>query len=59
MKSNEYSTISIKDLTGKNLISVNTTKLENIVSVEDLEKGIYFVEVNTKKGTYRTKFIKN
>lgn len=58
LDSKELSTIKIVDVSGKELLNISTSKLNNKVSVENLESGLYFVEVNSLNTTYTTKFIK-
>ena len=55
---NENATISVIDLAGKVISSVNSKLAKNTVSVSDLTNGIYFVEVKTENNVELIKFIK-
>ncbi|MFC4509066.1 T9SS type A sorting domain-containing protein [Flavobacterium buctense] len=47
---------SILDFTGKKVFQINASNPS--INVEYLEKGIYFLKVNTESGDYVSKFIK-
>ena len=51
--------VTITDMTGKTIINeTNEGSLEMNIPISALHKGIYFMDVRTKTGTYRTRFIK-
>ena len=55
---NNNAKISIVDLSGKTLATQNSNGINNRISVENLESGLYFVEVKTENTVERVKFIK-
>jgi len=54
--SNEEKQIEISDINGK--ILIQKKQFSNIVSVENLPKGIYIIQIMTDSKSYLSKFIK-
>lgn len=50
-------TIEIKDVVGKTLIAKDNISSTNILNVEKLTKGIYFVVINDEKSIYTEKIV--
>ena len=54
------STISIKNILGQNIYKENievSTNIEKQINTSNINKGIYFIEVDTEKGSFRKKII--
>ncbi len=56
---NENGIVSILDITGKELISQTVNGNQISFQVENLTNGVYFVKLQTSKGSSVAKFIKN
>ncbi len=52
-------TIKIVDVLGKEIKSINFTGKELIIEKEEMQTGIYFVQIQTEKGTITKKLILN
>jgi N-acetylneuraminic acid mutarotase len=53
---NEQSTITIKDISGKNVLTARFDETEKTVSTQILGSGIYFIEIESTTGIWREKF---
>ncbi len=54
----KISSITITDLTGKVVKTLNITRDQNSVNLSDLKSGVYMIELNSNKGTAVKKIIK-
>lgn len=50
--------IQVSDLTGKLLKSVNIEKNNNKINISNLSKGVYLLKIETEKGSFTKKIIK-
>jgi serine protease AprX len=55
----EISTISISDITGKQVMNFDSISNSNAINVSNLQSGVYFVNFVTDKNSVVKKFIKN
>ncbi len=55
----EISNISINDISGKQVISLNNTAITNAIDVSNLQSGVYFIKFTTDTQSIVKKFIKN
>jgi len=55
---NREKTIEISDLTGEIAIKEQTRGGQNIMSLSDFSKGIYFVRISDSKTVYTAKLVK-
>jgi len=55
----EVSNISINDVSGKLVVSLNSNLNTNTIDVSNLQSGVYFVKFTTENKTLVKKFIKN
>ena len=58
LENNNNTKINIIDITGKTVLTQELKAQNNIISVQNLESGLYFVEISTQNKTDRIKFIK-
>lgn len=55
----EISNISINDISGKQVVSLNANAITNAIDVSNLQSGVYFIRFTTDAQSIVKKFIKN
>lgn len=54
----QINSISVKDINGREFLNNKYTSTNNILNLSNLSKGIYFIQLDTEKGTLSKKIIK-
>ena len=55
----EVSNISINDISGKLVVSLNATAIKDTIDISNLQSGVYFVKFTTENKAFVKKIIKN